>query len=354
VARVSTAVPAVRALQVPAIHSAVWAPSDWAAGLFLVWFGALQIISGLVSPQYRAESRGWFAVDVGLLIGLAILAALHARLAPAWRSHHSPLGHWAGVLRYSFAVFVVLPLAYSEAGTFGLTLVPSVEHWFISADKALFGIDWYARRPPAPGFASTIFESAYLSNYALLFLAFLLAMFLRSSASAPSQRRTLISRLLRPGDPLMLQSVCGSLVAGLLLCYAFFPLLPAITPRLYFPALRHPIDGAVHDVNWALLASYSIPYGIFPSGHVAGPVAIGCALAARRRKLWAAFFLISALLIAIATVYGNYHFVCDAVGGWFTGMAAWALIERAITRRSAKTQKPPLLTAEPAEELRAA
>jgi membrane-associated phospholipid phosphatase len=227
----------------------------------------------------------------------------------------------------------VLPIAYSQAGSFGTTLVPSLENWLIAIDRYVFGINWYLRQPPAPGAANTLFQSAYLANYALLFLAFVLAATLRAAPSTQVGRRSWRERLGEGSDPVMLHSICGSIMCGLLFCYAIFPLLPAVTPRLYFPALRHPLESTVQDVNWSLLSRYSIPYGIFPSGHVAGPVAIGCALAARRRRVLSAVFLVAALLIAIATVYGNYHFVCDAVGGWLAGVAAWFTVERSIISR---------------------
>jgi membrane-associated phospholipid phosphatase len=325
----------------------------------LFWFALLQCVSAIDSSAHRLEARSWFFTDAALVVGIIALAAVQSRIsecAPvtAWRSGARC---WFAIFRQGFAIFLVLPLAYTQAGSFGTTLVPSVEHWFIAADRLLFHVNWYTRRPPLPGFASTLFESAYLANYGLLFLGFLLAVSLRNGGNRIGPRRSFGEWLTNISDPVVLNSVCGSLVGGLLLCYAFFPLLPAVTPRLYFSWLSHPVESAVHDVNWYLLSQFSIPWGILPSGHVAGPVAIGCALAARRRRLWALFFLASALTIAIATVYGNYHFVSDAVAGWLAGMAAWALVERTVMRRAVSRQTAEATAesaAEAEEALRAA
>ncbi|GEM_PF-1010956 len=291
-----------------------WSPTEWGFLLYFSWMTALALIM-----QDGLFLREWAFVNGLALLYLGGLRALRgnpARLATRWSGQ---------VTRQLIALLVLIGLAYREAGTFGDRLAPSIEAWLIRTDLRWFGVNWAYRFPPQPGLLTDLMQSIYLINYVLLLLGIVLAANLNGRI-LPGRRR--------PNRLALLQGVSAALFLGLLLCYVAFPFLPAITPRLYFAQLRLASSGAAQDLNWMLLARFSTPSGILPSGHVAGPVALACAFWAQRYRGWGIFFLISAVLIAVATVYGDYHFVADALAGAGAGVVGWAAAQVAVQHRS--------------------
>jgi membrane-associated phospholipid phosphatase len=107
--------------------------------------------------------------------------------------------------------------------------------------------------------------------------------------------------------------------------YALYPWFPSEPPRTVFPDADLPVWGPVRWFNLAIVDSYGIHTSVFPSGHSAA--AFGSAFAAMRympEKPWfGRGFLLLAVLIAVATVYGRYHYAVDAAAG--LGMALLAL-----------------------------
>jgi membrane-associated phospholipid phosphatase len=66
-----------------------------------------------------------------------------------------------------------------------------------------------------------------------------------------------------------------------------------------------------------MLGNYGIHTSVFPSAHVAGALstAFGVRLAMPEdKRLYRSLFVI-AVLIAVATVYGRYHYLADAICG---------------------------------------
>ena len=113
---------------------------------------------------------------------------------------------------------------------------------------------------------------------------------------------------------------------GVLLCYAQFPFWPSDPPRVVFFGQDFPLYNTVfRRFNWWILGSYGIHTSVFPSAHVAGAfsAAFGMWRAMPRPKWVSRFLLTAALLIAIATVYGRYHYAADAAAGF--SMAVFAL-----------------------------
>jgi membrane-associated phospholipid phosphatase len=122
---------------------------------------------------------------------------------------------------------------------------------------------------------------------------------------------------------------------GLFLCYAQFPFWPSEPPRAVFPGQDMPtVYTPVRAFNLWLVGNYGIHTSVFPSAHVSGAFAATMALAylvPRRRKLLLGYFAY-ATLVAIATVYGRYHYAVDAVGGFVVGVAAGPLGAVLLTR----------------------
>ena len=119
---------------------------------------------------------------------------------------------------------------------------------------------------------------------------------------------------------------------GLFLSYVQFPFWPSEPPRIVFPGEdASAIDTVVRQFNHWILGGYGIHTSVFPSAHVSGAFAAAFALKrllAEHRWLYRAVF-VYATLVAIATVYGRYHYAVDAVAGVVVGILA-ALVAQAF------------------------
>ena len=113
--------------------------------------------------------------------------------------------------------------------------------------------------------------------------------------------------------------------AGVLLCYAQFPLWPSEPPRVLFFEDDFPAyDTIFRCFNWWMLDKCGIHTGVFPSAHVAGAfaAAFGIRHVMPERRWVVRLLFTMAVLIAVATVYGRYHYLADATGGFL--VAAFA------------------------------
>lgn len=123
---------------------------------------------------------------------------------------------------------------------------------------------------------------------------------------------------------------------GILISYTLFPLFPSEPPRTVFAGQDLPTYETIfRRLNLWLLGGYGIHTSVFPSAHVSG--AFSGAFAMIRllpEHRWAGRFLIVlATSIALATVYGRYHYGADAAAGFAVAVLAQA-ISRAVERRS--------------------
>jgi len=105
---------------------------------------------------------------------------------------------------------------------------------------------------------------------------------------------------------------------GTLLAYALFPYYPTDPPRVAFGASDLPnITTPLRQLNLWLVGNYGIHSSVFPSAHVSSAFSAAWALLAylpeRRRFGWG--MLVYAVSVAVATVYGRYHYAADAVAG---------------------------------------
>ena len=230
-------------------------------------------------------------------------------------------------------LWIVLPLAYNQAGNYGTRLIPSVEPVLIWVDRHWFGMNWALRHPAASSGWSSLLEAVYLGNYLFVFGIVTIWVMVR-------------------GNPRLLRAVEGALITGLLSCYALYPVLPAITPRLYFAQLvTAPAAGTWRWLNGIALAHGSVPWGILPSGHVAGPIAVACTLLYYRQRLWGGMALAYGVLVAVSVVHGDYHFVCDSLAGILVGMTASAVV---IAQMKGARRRPVRIESEEAELAQAA
>ena len=124
---------------------------------------------------------------------------------------------------------------------------------------------------------------------------------------------------------------------GLFLSYVQFPFWPSEPPRIVFPGYDEPsMTTLFRQFNHWILGGYGIHTSVFPSAHVSGAFAAAFALKRvlrERPRLYRGVF-VYATLVAIATVYGRYHYAVDAVAGVIVGIVAAALGRWLLTYKS--------------------
>jgi membrane-associated phospholipid phosphatase len=107
-------------------------------------------------------------------------------------------------------------------------------------------------------------------------------------------------------------------VLGTLLSYAVIPFFPTRPPRVVFPTVAAPeITTAIRTFNLLVLSKAGIHTGVWPSAHVSSTFAAawGLFFCFPERKRFGWTFLVYACSVAIATIYGRYHFAVDAMAG---------------------------------------
>jgi len=124
---------------------------------------------------------------------------------------------------------------------------------------------------------------------------------------------------------------------GLFLSYVQFPFWPSEPPRIVFPGEdASALDTVLRRFNHWILGGYGIHTSVFPSAHVSGAFAAAFALKhvlGDRPWLYRGVF-VYATLVAIATVYGRYHFAVDAIAGVIVGTVAAVLGRWLLTYKS--------------------
>lgn len=123
-------------------------------------------------------------------------------------------------------------------------------------------------------------------------------------------------------------------VIAVLLCYGQFPFWPSEPPRVLFAGQDLPaVETIFRRFNLWMLSGAGIHTSVFPSAHVAAGFA--CAFGMRKvlpeHKWVSRLLFVMAFSIALATVYGRYHYLADAMAGFSMSIAALgisALAER--------------------------
>jgi membrane-associated phospholipid phosphatase len=116
--------------------------------------------------------------------------------------------------------------------------------------------------------------------------------------------------------------VVFTLVVVVLAHQAAFVAFPVLGPRYLFPAPSGPMEaGLLYQLTHQVLESGSSPGTAFPSSHVG--ISVGMTIAVFREGLRAAPWLaVLTTLLAIATVYGGFHYAVDSIAGVALGTAA--------------------------------
>jgi len=114
-------------------------------------------------------------------------------------------------------------------------------------------------------------------------------------------------------------------LAGTLGTYALFPFFPSDPPRLLFPNADLPnVVTLPRQLNLWLVGTYGIHSSVFPSAHVSSAFSAAWGLHATlpQRPWIARWMVIYGLSLAVATVYGRYHYAADALAGIVMSLAA--------------------------------
>lgn len=124
---------------------------------------------------------------------------------------------------------------------------------------------------------------------------------------------------------------------GTLLAYALLPFFPSDPPRVVFGGSDLPnVFTPIRALNLWLVNDYGIHSSVFPSAHVSSAFSAAWSLFAflpNKRYGWG--MLIYAVSVAVATVYGRYHYAADAVAGFAVSLvpAATILLARPLRLR---------------------
>jgi membrane-associated phospholipid phosphatase len=124
---------------------------------------------------------------------------------------------------------------------------------------------------------------------------------------------------------------------GTLTAYALFPYFPSAPPRTVFPGMDLPkVVTPFREFNLWLLGGYGIHSSVFPSAHVSSAFAAAWALMLfLPERNWLSWgMLIYAMSVAIATVYGRYHYVVDVAAGVGVSLVAALMVRRQTARIS--------------------
>lgn len=266
--------------------------SEWVIAVFFVWTTILAL--SLQIPRH---------MRVGTM--LANLVVLLAYVALLRLQKHE----WARTVR-DWLPQALMVLAYKEMGWFAPTTRTSrFEHTWIVWDRILLN-DMHGRS--LIEFMGPVLPAVLEFCYALVYAVPPITMLVIYRAGLRRQADTLLTIYL----------------LGLFLSYAQFPFWPSEPPRTVFPGQDLPtVHTFLRTFNLSIVGDYGIHTSVFPSAHVSGAFAAACAIAhlLPRNRLLVSTYFAYAILVAIATVYGRYHYAVDAIAGMFIGILAFPI-----------------------------
>jgi membrane-associated phospholipid phosphatase len=271
--------------------------SEWVLWAFLAYAAILAV----VAPMARVTRLSTIGLNLALLVGYALLVCQET-VRP--RIHISIARDWLPL--------ALTLLAFKEMGWFAVPhATHSLEASWVVWDRVILRGGGKAFIESLGPVLPSVLEIAYLLVYALG--PFAVAMLYVYG------RRNRVDQFL------------FLFLVGVLLCYAQFPFWPSDPPRTIFPTEDLPTyDTIFRRWNLWLLGVGGIHTSVFPSGHVAAAfsAAAGMWIALPEHKWVGRVLGVTAVLIALATVYGRYHYLADAVAGLLMAGAA------SITARS--------------------
>jgi membrane-associated phospholipid phosphatase len=217
-------------------------------------------------------------------------------------------------------------VAYRESGLF-YTPDPShrLDYLFIRIDNVTLQNPWVlhalARSSP---WLQYYLELSYLLCYPIVPLGLVSLYLLRyqgAAGGALSGLHDAESRSRRMDHAM--EHFWTAVVLASCACYLLFPLFPLAPPRELFDDVPGPrVAPLLRGMNYWILGKYSVGASLFPSAHVASTSAQALAIRRYLPRL-GLLFVVVAVSIALATVYGRYHYALDALAGGFVGVIAY-------------------------------
>ena len=285
--------------------------SEW---VVIAFFGYV----ALISPAFPLEPRTAF-----LPFALALLvSALFVVLTYA-EAHGNPI--FFSMTRDWMPIALVL-VAYREMDLFSpLARDRHLERTWVAWDRALLH-GGFERAIESLGWAGPAYlEFCYLLVYAVGPFVVAVLYF--------EHRRARVNRVL------------FYYLMGTLLSYALFPYFPSDPPRVVFPGADIPhVMTALRRLNLLLVGGYGIHSSVFPSAHVSSAFSAAWAWLAYlpERKRFGFLMLVYAVSVAVATVYGRYHYAADVAAGFAVSLvpAAMILVARLLRLRGGLPSPP--------------
>ncbi len=266
-------------------------PSEW---ILLAFFLYVALLSPFFHLPASVAIRGWL-----VLAGVFGLFAI--------------LQNPAFVIARDWIPLVMVLLAYREMDWFSVTGKARIleRQWQIWDHRYLFDRGFREAIETFAGVIPNVLEFSYLLVYGVGFfsLAVLYA----------CNRRERVDRFLTV------------YLSGTLISYALFPYFPSDPPRVVFAndLMPHYLT-AMRELNLYLVGGYGIHSSVFPSAHVSSAFAAAWGLwrflPEYRAAAWIG--LGYSATVAVATVYGRYHYGVDALGGIAVSIIAFAIALR--------------------------
>src|SRR5258708_14089964 len=256
-------------------------PSEW---IEIVYFAVLA--AAAVARPLTARRRG-FVVATGAAMSAAVV----------WLARNGT------VLQRDWAPTMVILIGYYVP--VGLVGEPTmrVENWLTAWDRRLLG-DPTARFVHWPGPLLAICELAYGGTFVLIPLGSAL--------------------LLAAGHGDRVDTYWTMVVAAEFGSFAPLAIWQTRPPWLVERAADLP-DPLVHGLTARMVQRFTIRANTFPSGHVAGSLAIALAVPGQMPLAGGLLMLVS-LGIAVGCILGSYHYVIDVIACVALALTIWMIV----------------------------
>jgi membrane-associated phospholipid phosphatase len=245
----------------------------------------------------------------------ALLAALVLMMPRARRA--GPVGRFLGDW---YALLIVTAL-YTEVGLVNLADGRAYDRIVLGWEQALFGFqpgrDWI-RSNPSTWLAWALYLG-YLAYYPII-------------AAGPLA-------LWATGRREAMRRAMTTIMATFYVCYTIFLLFPVVGPRHIFPAADNVATRTLIAQVTAQFIEHVAAWGAaFPSSHVAVSVAATVAALLEWRMLGASL-VVPTTLLALGSVYGQFHYAVDVLAGLGVGLAVAAVVWLTSPQRSEQVEE---------------
>jgi len=245
----------------------------------------------------------------------ALLATLVLMMPRARRA--GPVGRFLG----DWYPLLIVTALYTEVGLVNLADGRAYDRIVLGWEQALFGFqparDWIRSNPSI--WLSWALYLGYLAYYPIIAAA---PLALWATEQREAMRRAMTT-----------------IMATFYVCYTIFLLFPVVGPRHIFPAADNIATRTLIAQLTAQFIEHVAAWGAaFPSSHVAVSVAATVAALLEWRMLGASL-VVPTTLLALGSVYGQFHYAVDVLAGLGVGLAVAAVVWLTSRRRSEEARE---------------